>query len=140
MSPARPNQINRTHSTESPSPVRARGFRRLRVSASCREPLIYPSSGFSFFPCFYKGKRTQSRTQSWRPEPIEETYCGDGGIFVEKGCLLQIFSINCHQNIGTTSRDSEMGAIAILMMTTITTQREDIIDFYWINRNEIVCS
>ena len=70
----------------------------------------------------------------WRP--IVKT----GEYLLRKGCLLQIFSINCHQNIGTTSRDSEMGPIAILMMTTITTQREDIIDFYWIKRDEIVCS
>ena len=133
MSPARPNQINRTHST----PVRA-GLGVFADCASARHAesdcymVLHPSSGFSFFPCFYKGKRTPSLAQSWRPGPIVETYCGDGGIFVEKGCLLQIFSINCHQNIGTTSRDSEMGPIAILMMTTITTQREDIIDFYWI--------
>ena len=64
--------------------------------------------------------------------------CWETGHTVETenilGCLQQISSINCHQNIGTTSRDSEMGPKTILMMTAITTQCEDI-DFFGSKRD-----
>lgn len=125
---ARPNQIHRTHSTRLQSEL-GRVFADARHAESgcyihhqdfLSSLVSIKGSGRSHWPS------PGDLDLVWRH--IVET----GEYLLRKGCLLQIFSINCHQNIGTTSRDSEMGPIAILMMTTITTQREDIIDFYWI--------